>query len=96
MAEVPRRLRRLVYGLTDVETALRTAGRAAGAQGVGVVAGRFESLASDEVRELLDECRAALEAVLLGERDLPVEIIGLILDVLASVDDGLRESYDKH
>lgn len=96
MAETSRRLRGLAYSLADVEIALRVAGRSASAQGVGVVARRFESLASDEFDGLLEECRAALEAVLLGERDLQVEIIGLILDVLAGVDDVLREVYDKH
>jgi hypothetical protein len=88
MAEAPRRLRTLVYSLMDVEGALRTGGRADAARDVDLVVKRVGTLSP---MDFLDEGRLALEAILLGERDLPVEMIGLILDVLAGIDDVFRE-----
>ena len=67
MADAPRRLRGLVYVLNDVESALRAGARAAAADGVGLVVKRFGTLSPSE---FLDESRVALEAALLGERDL--------------------------
>ena len=88
MAETSRRLRGLAYNLIDVESALRTAGRTTAAESVGMAAKRGGSLGPDE---FLDESRRALEEVLLGERDLPAEVVRVILDVMASIDDVFRE-----
>ena len=88
MAETPRRLRGLVYHLIEVDDALRAAGRPISADSVGNVARRFNLLLPDE---FLDQGRRALEEVLLGERNLPAEVVRLILDVTASMDDVLRE-----
>ena len=89
MAEIPRRLRALVYELIDAETALRSAGRSIAADSVAFVAKRSNSLAPDE---FLDESRRVLEEALLGERDLAPEIIASILDIMAMIDEMLQES----
>jgi hypothetical protein len=88
MAGTPRRVRALLYDLTDVENTLRCAGRTPGADSVRVVVRRGEVLPP---AEFLDESRRTLEEILLGERDLPAEIVRTILDVIATIDDVFRE-----
>ena len=82
-----KRLRRFLFALTEVEASLRAAGRPAAAESISVVAGRSSATVP---QDFLDECRTELVAVLLGERDLPVESIGQIMDALAAIDEILR------
>ena len=82
-----KRFRRLLYLLTELESSLRAAGRPAAPESIGILARRFGQSAAEA---FLEECRTELEAILLGERDLPVEFIGQVMDALASVDETLR------
>ena len=84
-----RQLRRLLYALTDLETALRASGRKEGADELAAAATR---LTAAPAAEFLEESRAALQAILLGQRDLPTELLGSILDAIADVDNLLREA----
>jgi hypothetical protein len=84
-----RRVRALLYVLTDVEAGLRKAARADGAAAVGGMVKRFASLSP---RECVEGTREALETVLLGERDLGSELIGLILDGIGTADEIIREA----
>jgi hypothetical protein len=85
----PKQLRRLLYALTELESRLRSSGRIVAAANVGAVA-RCASGASHEA--FLDDCREILEALLLGERDLGVDLIGPILDAVAMIDAGFSDS----
>jgi hypothetical protein len=88
-----RRVRGLIYVLTDVEAGLRKAARTEGAAAVAGMVKRFASLSP---RECVEETRETLETVLLGERDLPIELIGPILDGIGTADEILREAGDSH
>ena len=83
----PRRLRGLTYAMSDLQAALRLAGRDASAESMGEVTRKLDSLSMEQ---FLDDARTALEAVLLGERDLRPELMGEILQIIAQVDDLLR------
>lgn len=57
------------------------------AQDILAVVKRLDAL---EPVEFANQCRETLEAVLLGERDLSADAVGLILETLASVDEVMR------
>ena len=73
----------LVYRLKDVEDALRKARKLDAADELARAAKLFG--ASDH-GDFLDESRAMLINLLLGERDLSSELQGEVLDVVALID----------
>ncbi|HEX4794987.1 MAG TPA: hypothetical protein VH370_14395 [Humisphaera sp.] len=73
----------LAYRLKDVEAALRAA-RFADAADELARAAKLQGVSSDE--DFLDEARVLLVNSLLGDRDVPPDLIGEILDVIALVD----------
>ena len=87
MQDPSRRIRGLAYVLTDLATHLRAAGRASAAETVGLAAAKIGPL---DAVDFLDESRSALEAVLLGERDLPMQALAEILDAMSAIDDLYR------
>lgn len=79
-----RRLATIRYALLDVQSALKSAARPASALEIGIAA---ESYGTLDALEFLHQSRLALESVLLDERDLPTDLIGLVLETIAAVDD---------
>ncbi len=79
--------RRLLFVLGEVEQSLRSAGRAIGADALAKLMNQASSLPPDD---FINESRVILENALLGERELPAELIGAILDAMENVDNLLR------
>jgi len=88
MDPISRRVRGLLYLLSDIGAGLRKEGRGETALNVGGMGKRFALLSP---RECVEESRQLLEGVLLGERNLPPDLIGLILDAVGAADEILRE-----
>ena len=73
----------LAYRLKDVETALRAAKLADAADELARAA-KLQGASLDE--DFLDESRLFLVNSLLGDRQMPQDLIGEILDVIALID----------
>jgi hypothetical protein len=78
-----RSLRLLAYRLKDVEDALRAAKFPEAADELARAA-KLQGVSPDE--EFLDEARLLLVNSLLGDREMPQDLIGEIMDVIALVD----------
>jgi len=87
MESNPKALRRLLFVLGEVEQMLRVTGRAISADALTKLTAQSSSMPPDE---FVGECRVALEAALLGERDMSSDLIGAILDAMENVDNLLR------
>jgi hypothetical protein len=80
-------MRRLSFALGEIEEKLRVSGRAISAEAVGKLTSQFSILAPED---FVGESRLILEGALLGERDLPADLIDMILQAMESVDKLLR------
>lgn len=81
-----RTLRMLVYRLKDVEDALRAAKNPSAADELARAARLF---GASPPEDFLEESRMFLINILLGEPQLPPELIGEILDVVGLIDEAL-------
>jgi hypothetical protein len=89
MTPLPRQFRTLLYSLKEAQAKLRSTGRKDAADDLARVAGLLDS---GDAADFLAESRAVLESVLLGERNLPTEVIAIVLETIALVDERLRET----
>jgi hypothetical protein len=89
MTSSPRQFRALLYSLKEAEAKLRTNGRAEAADDL---ARAVRLLDSGNAADFLADSRAVLESVLLGERNPPTELVAVVLETIAQVDEKLREA----
>lgn len=87
MAIESRVIKSITFDLMDIELGLRQSGRPAGADEVGTVVRQHMTL---DAEAFLLQSRLAIEAVMLGERDLPANMLSLLMDVTAVIDDLLH------
>ncbi|HET6252355.1 MAG TPA: hypothetical protein VFE47_32005 [Tepidisphaeraceae bacterium] len=79
-----KRTRRLIYALTELESALVKAGRPLSAESFGTLLRRASSI---RPQEFVNEARETIEAVLLGERDIGPELIDSLLGATSLIDE---------
>ncbi|HWE97635.1 MAG TPA: hypothetical protein VG269_27010 [Tepidisphaeraceae bacterium] len=89
MTSSPRHFRALLYSLKEAEAKLRTTGRTEAADDL---ARAVRLLDSGDAADFLADSRAVLESVLLGERNPPTELVSVVLETIAQVDEKLREA----
>ena len=83
-----RKLRGVLFLLGDLASSLKQSGCVDSAGAIAATARRVHVV---DAREFLEECRVAVEDVLLAERNLPGELIGQMLEALSLLDEVLRE-----